>query len=121
MLEKIEKHNKVRIWTSTITTEDYLNMLYVLHLLKTQDKKIEISIVDSTKVPIDDEYPNCAAWNMVCVGDEGVKRLLGYEEKLASKKIDEFLNIWDELVKQNSSLRICVDSKVQSVNETYFD
>lgn len=121
LLNIIDKHNKIRIWISTQKTEDYLNMMLMLYLLKSDNKQREISIVDSVNVPVDARYPNTPAWELACLEPNRIKELLTYEENLSNKKVIELLLEWDEIIKINSSLRIYQNGVIKSVDEDYFD
>lgn len=121
--EKIKKHNKIRIWTSLNNSEDYLSTLYVLHLLKKRSGKMpEVYIIDASQVPINDKTPDINTWNVTCFSENEVKNLLKYEEKLSADNINSLLNIWNDLVQENSPLRICNNNhEIKSVNLDYFD
>lgn len=121
IISKLKLHNKIRIWTSTADTEDYLSMLFILSIMKIHTNNPEVYIVDTTNLPIDDKYPNTPAWNLSCIDADCIKELLKYEEILTSEKISKMVNNWDELVKINSSLRILENGIVKSVDEDCFD
>ncbi|MDK2899115.1 MAG: hypothetical protein PWQ10_302 [Patescibacteria group bacterium] len=121
LLNTLKGHDKVRIWTSTAKTEDYLNMMFVVDLIKSANIEIEISIVDSVNVPVSDRYPETAAWELACLEIDGIKKLLAFEEAVSDEKVNEISQSWRDIVTINSSLRICNDGVIKSVDDNYFD
>jgi len=121
LLNTAKRHNKARIWTSTITTEDYLTMMFVVDLLKSENIDIEINIIDSVNVPISNKYPYTPAWELACLEVDSIKKLLAYEETITYKNTSLIVQKWNDTVKINSPLRICSNSIIKSVNGDNFD
>ncbi|MDP3443766.1 MAG: DUF3658 domain-containing protein [Ignavibacteria bacterium] len=119
--DAVKRHKKIRIWTSTATTEDYLNMLFILDLLWPKNKDLDISVIDSAKVPVREKYPDTPAWELACLETDSIEKLLLFEEKMTNKKAVELMQDWNDIVSKNSSLRICKNGVVESVDDDYFD
>jgi len=121
LFDGIEHHDKIRIWASNLTTEDKLSMMFALHLIKSKNKQVEISLIDPSNLSVHEKYPDTPSWQLACIEDDRIAQLLNFEEKLSEQRIDLILNEWNKIVKDNSSLRICEKGVIRSVDEDYFD
>lgn len=121
LLNAIKRHKEVRIWTSTATTDDYLNMMFVLDLLRSENLDLDIRIIDSVNVPVCDKYPDTPAWELACLEADSIKKLLTFEEKMTDERASQLALDWNDIVSKNSSLRICKNGVIESVEDYYFD
>lgn len=121
LLNLVKSHDKIRIWTSKNTIEDYLNMLFAVHLITNNYPEKKIILVDYLKVLIGDKYPDTPAWSLDVLESDRIEKLLKFEELINSKQINELCSEWDALIKANSTLRISDNGRIDSVDESFFD
>lgn len=121
LLNAAKRHKEIRIWTSTATTDDYLNMMFVLDLLRSENMDLEVIIIDSVNVPVCDKYPDTPAWELACLEADSIRKLLTFEEKMKEERASRLALDWNDIVNKNSSLRICKNGVIESVEDDYFD
>lgn len=121
LLNAVKRHKEVRIWTSTATTDDYLNMMFVSDLLRFENLDLDIRIIDSVNVPVCDKYPDTPAWELACLEVNSIQKLLTFEEKMKQDRASQLALDWNDIVSKNSSLRICKNGAIESVEDDYFD
>ncbi len=101
--EYIPKYDKIRIWSSKSSTDDYLLLLFLCDYLK--EKTTKISVIFS------DDYKNVKSIDALYYKE--INNLLQYEKNLSEQEIKLFSNQWRELVEKNSDLRVLDKQKVK--------
>lgn len=108
--EKIDEDTLIRIWSSKKNDNDYLMLLYTCNYLR--DVTSNISVIFCNEY---NEYVRSIA----ALDAKEIDRLLKYEHKLDKEEIDDYANMWNELVRANSELRILEDGVIK--NKEYKD
>lgn len=112
--EAITRKDKIRIWTSHYNVYSYLIMLYICNILK----NIECDLY----VTYSDEYDNTENYiSPSMMNSKGLENLANLEHKLSKDDIFKFSSIWEELVNNNSEMRILENGIVKSVSINYYD
>ena len=112
--ETIKRNNKIRIWTSHYNIYSYLIMLYICSNLK--NSKCELYVTYS------DEYGNdkyCVSPSMMNLKE--LEKLSKLEHKLSKNDILKFSKIWENIIKNNSEMRVLENGIVKSVSISYYD
>ena len=112
--EAITRKDKIRIWTSHYNVYSYLIMLYICNILK----NIECDLY----VAYSDEYDNTENYiSPSMMNSKELENLANLEHKLSKDDIFKFSSIWEELVNNNSEMRILENGIVKSVSINYYD
>ena len=112
--EAITRKDKIRIWTSHYNVYSYLIMLYICNVLK----NIECDLY----VTYSDEYDNTENYiSPSMMNSKELENLANLEHKLSKDDIFKFSSIWEELVNNNSEMRILENGIVKSVSINYYD
>lgn len=112
--EAITRKDKIRIWTSYYNVYSYLIMLYICNILK----NIECDLY----VTYSDEYDNTENYiSPSMMNSKELENLANLEHKLSKDDIFKFSSIWEELVNNNSEMRILENGIVKSVSINYYD
>ncbi len=112
--EAIKRKDKMRIWTSHYNVYSYLIMLYICNILK----NIECDLY----VTYSDEYGNAENYISPSVmNSKELEILAKLEHKLTKDEIIEYSNMWEEIVKINSEMRVFENGAVKSVSINYYD
>ena len=112
--EAITRKDKIRIWTSHYNVYSYLIMLYICNILK----NIECDLY----VTYSDEYDNTENYiSPSMMNSKELENLANLEHKLSKDDIFKFSSIWEELVNNNSEMRILENGIVKSVSINYYD
>ena len=112
IIDNINKHNKIRVWTSRKDIYSYLVMLYISSIIKKYDYDLYVLYADDYNA----DYLSPSAMN-----SEELKKLLLLEHKLSKNEILNNAKIWDELLYDNSFLRVISNGKVKSVSIDFYD
>lgn len=117
-ISDINEIDTIYLWYGHCNRE-ICGMMYTLYLLR--NKQINVYSVDVSATLIRNNQG--AVWvNSV---SEINSEKLGVYFKLARKmEKDEYIDLseeWSSLIKENSILRSCIDGKMKSVSEDYFD
>lgn len=107
---RIKENENIRIWYSSIDSEDYCFFLYIIYLAQKQN--IKIKTID---VGIDNK------WSITNYDKNEIQEIIKFEEELTEKEINNICKIWNQLEKENSDLRIIESKKIKSVNYEYLD
>ena len=105
----------IRIWC-TNSPGALCDFLYVLY--KCRDKKNPISIIDLPPYSKRTQYGPLISWQKICPGDISKyyhERILSYEQKISLCKK------WEQLVNENTLLRVIVNGQLVSVSEDFYD
>ena len=94
--EYISKYDKIRIWSSNSSTDDYLLLLFLCDYLK--EKTTKISVIFS------DDYKNIKSMDALYYKE--MNELLQYEKNLKVQEIKLLSNQWRKLVEINSDIRV---------------
>lgn len=112
--EAMTRKDKIRIWTSHYNVYSYLIMLYICNILK----NIECDLY----VTYSDEYDNTENYiSPSMMNSKELENLANLEHKLSKDDIFKFSSIWEELVNNNSEMRILENGIVKSVSINYYD
>ena len=112
--EAITRKDKIRIWTSHYNVYSYLIMLYICNILK----NIECDLY----VTYSDEYDNTENYiSPSMMNSKELENLANLEHKLSKDDIFKFSSIWEELVNNNSEMRILENGIVKSISINYYD
>ncbi len=112
--EVIKRKDKIRIWTSHYNVYSYLIMLYICNIVKNIDYELYVTYSD--------EYnndKNCISPSMM--NSKELENLSKLEHKLSKNDILKFSDVWEELVKNNSEMRVLENGIVKSVSINYYD
>lgn len=107
-----KQNYKVRVWSSHISPDSYLLLLFICDCLKNK--------VNSLSVIYSDDYKK-ECYSIGTMTSDEIEKLESYEKKLDSNEITELSKIWNIIVKTNSDLRIIDNGIVKSVDYSYFD
>lgn len=117
--EKLKQHNNVRIWFSSIDSEDYNFFHFIVYLINKINKNIKINIIDvGTIKPIRKIVPT---WSVSCYDTEEIKELLQFTRVLTQEEISNISDEWKMLEQENSDLRIIENKKLKSVSYDFLD
>lgn len=108
--ESVKKAKIIRVWSSHLSCDEYCLLLYICSLFK--DKEIHVIFAEELN------------WNCLTVGMTGpkeVEELLHREHILKKHEIDEYIEEWNKIVLENSSLRHIVNGEVIGVDINFFD
>lgn len=116
-ISKIDSSDILHLWYGS--SRELCGMLYTLELLK--DRKLDIYIINVKETVI---KRNDIALQVRTTGEiipENIEKYVDPKRRLNSNEYKQLLNIWEELKKNNSILRVLKDGRVKSVDENYFD
>ena len=109
----------VRIWFSSIDSEDYNFFTFMVYLINKINKDIKINIIDvGTIKPIEKIVPT---WSISCYDTEEIKELLQFTRVLTQEEISDISDEWKRLEKENADLRIIENKKLKSVSYDFLD
>ena len=108
----IIKKEKIRIWTSNYNVYSFLIMLYMCNIAKKQNCVLYVTYSDD----YDKDYISPSL--MTPIELEELSRL---EHKLTKNEIIKYSNMWEEIVKINSEMRVLESGIVKSVSINYYD
>lgn len=108
----IIKKEKIRIWTSNYNIYSFLIMLYICNIVKNQDCVIYVAYSDD----YNKDYISPSLMSSIEL--EELSRL---EHKLTKDEIIKYSNMWEEIVKINSEMRVLENGIVKSVSINYYD
>jgi len=107
-----KQNYKVRVWSSHISPDSYLLLLFICDCLKNK--------VNSLSVIYSDDYKK-ECYSIGTMTSDEIEKLEAYEKKLDSNEIDKLSEMWNSIVIDNSDLRIIEDDKIKSITYSYFD
>lgn len=107
--EKLKSFNKVRIWYSSIDSEEYCFFLFLVCLISKYD--VEISVIDVGKNKL---------WSVACLNENEIKGVLSLDKVLNLEDKEFFSNKWKQLVYGNKDLRL-IENEVKSFDYDYLD
>jgi hypothetical protein len=113
-IKLLNMHNECRIWMSSSNIESYLNFLYIISILKKSNSSIKIILIDIKSINKDIGF-------VIDFSFEEITTLLPFERVLTDEDIKKYNFEWDNLVKENSILRVLENGITKSANEDYFD
>lgn len=119
--EKIKDYKIVRIWYSSLDSEDYNFFMFIVYLINKLNKNIIIKQVDVGKVKKTDKIKFGASWSLGCYDELEVEGLLDFEKDLSPNQIYNISNEWTRLEKENNDLRIIENGKLKSKQYIYLD
>lgn len=111
IINNIREKNKIRIWTGHNDIYSYLTMLYISSIVRKY--KYELYVLYS------DNYHNYISPSIM--KEVELEKLSKMEYKLSKEEINNNANIWENLVRENSELRIIENSNVKSVSLDYYN
>ena len=107
----IEKE-KIRIWTSNYNIYSYLIMLYICNIAKKQDCVLYVTYSDEYGT----DYISPSLMSSI-----ELEKLSRLEHKLTKDEIIKYSNMWEEIIKINSEMRVLENGTVKSVSINYYD
>ena len=110
--DAINKKEKIRIWTSNYNIYSYLIMLYICNIVKNQNCVLYVTYSD--------EYGKDYISPSLMSSSE-LEELSKLEHKLTKNEIIKYSNMWEEIVKINSKMRVLENGTVKSVSISYYD
>jgi len=111
-IEKIQKNTNVRIWYSSIDSEDNCFFLFAMYLINKYNDKLIVSVIDVGKI---------SANSVCCFLDEEIKDLFKLEQKINKKQLNKYSEKWDNLMNENKDLRLIENDEVKSFDFSYLD
>lgn len=112
IVDNIKQKNKIRVWTGRNDIYSYLIMLYVSNIVKEYNYELYVLYCDD----YNNEYPSPSV-----MMEEELKELSKLEHKLTTEEINNYLNVWNNLVRENSELRVIDSGIVKSVSIDFYD
>ena len=119
--EILNNYRNVRIWYSSLDSEDYNFFIFIVYLINKINKNITISQLDVGKVKKTDKIKFGAYWSLGCYDKLEIEGLLEFEKNLTPEEIKSITKAWKKLEQENSDLRIIENGKIKSVNYEYLD
>lgn len=119
--EKLKDHKTVRIWYSSLDSEDYNFFMFLVYLINKIDNNISIKQVDVGKVNKTDKIKFGASWSLGCYDELEVEGLLEFQNELTTDQMHNISNEWKKFEKENSDLRIIEKGKLKSKQYAYLD
>lgn len=112
IVDNINKKNKIRVWTGRKDIYSYLVMLYICSIIKDYNYELYIIYCDD----YDKNYSSPGVMR-----EEELKKLSKLEHKLTKEEINNNVSIWNNLVNENSDLRVIDSGNVKSVSIDFYD
>ena len=112
IVDNIKQKNKIRVWTGRNDIYSYLVMLYICSIVKDYNYELYVLYCDD----YNNDYPSFSVMK-----EEELKVLSGLEHKLTNEEINNNVNIWNNLVSDNSDLRVIDSGNVKSVSIDFYD
>ena len=117
--EKLKTHDTIRIWYSSMDSEDYNFFTFTVYLINKIKKGITIKTINvGTIEPKGKIVPT---WSVSCYLSEEIKALLKFEKQLSKEEINDISNEWIKLENENADLRIIENKKLKSANYKFLD
>ena len=108
----IDSGRKIRIWTSHTDIYSYLGLLYVCSLIG--DEQCELYVTFSDELNSKFHFPGCLM-------TKELEQLEQLEHRLTKEEIKNYSLLWENVVKNNSQMRVIKDGKILNVNYDYYD
>lgn len=108
----IIKKEKIRIWTSNYNIYSFLIMLYICNIAKNQECILYVTYSDD----YGKDYISPSLMSPI-----ELEKLSRLEHKLTKNEIIKYSDMWEEIVKINSEMRVLEDGIVKSVSISYYD
>ena len=108
----IDSGRKIRIWTSHTDIYSYLGLLYVCSLIG--DKQCELYVTFSDEL-------NSKFYSPGFLMAKELEQLERLEHRLTKEEIKNYSLLWENVVKNNSQMRVIKDGKILNVNYDYYD
>ena len=119
--DKLKCNNTVRIWFSSLDSEDYSFFLFVIYLINKINKEIKINIINAGTIPKNEKLKYGPYWSLGCFSPDEIKELSQFERTLTQEEIQSLSKEWMKLESENSDLRIIDNKKLKSVNYEFLD
>lgn len=119
--DKLKCNNTVRIWFSSLDSEDYSFFLFVIYLINKINKEIKINIINVGTIPKNEKLKYGPYWSLGCFSPDEIKELLQFERTLTQEEINDISNEWTKLENENADLRIIENKKLKSVSYKFLD
>ena len=103
---------KIRIWTSNYNVYSFLIMLYICNIAKKQNCVLYVTYSDE----YNKNYISPSLMNSI-----ELEELSKLEHKLSKNEIIKYSNMWEEIIKVNSEMRVLENGIVKSVSISYYD
>lgn len=108
LIKKIKSSKKVRIWYSSINSEDQNRCLYLVNLILKNSPDCDIYLIDANHYK--KEIYTVAACNL-----KEIQMLNKYQKKLTHEEIYKLSDEWEKLRKENADLRVIKKGQLTSV------
>ncbi len=112
IIDNINKKNIIRVWTGHNHIYSYLIMLFVSSIIKEYNYELYVLYCDD----YNKDYPSPS---VMC--EEELEDLTKFEHKLTKEEIIVNSDTWENLVKENTDLRVIENCNVKSVSLDYYD
>ncbi len=112
IVDNIKQKNKIRVWTGRNDIYSYLIMLYICSIVKDYNYELYVLYCDD----YNNDYPSPSVMK-----EEELKVLSRLEHKLTNEEINNNVNIWNNLVSDNSDLRVIDSGNVKSVSMNFYN
>lgn len=119
--EKLKENKIVRIWYSSLDSEDYNFFMFLVYFINKINKNILIKQVDVGKIKKTNKSKCCASWSLSCYDELEIEEILNFEKELLPKQIYNISKKWKKLERENSDLRIIEKGKLKSERYAYLD
>ncbi len=112
IIKNIVNKNKIRVWTGRKDIYSYLIMLYISSVVKKYKYDLYVLYCDE----YDENYPSPSVMN-----EKELRLLSKLEHKLSVKEINDNVKIWNDLINENTDLRVIDNNDIKSVSFDFYD
>ena len=112
IVDNIIKKNKIRVWTGRKDIYSFLVMLYICSIIQKYNYNLYVLYCDE----YNEDYPSPSV-----MSTKELKKLSKLEHKLTNKEIGDNVKLWDNLINENTELRVISNGFVNSVSIDYYD
>lgn len=117
--EKFQTDEAIRIWSAR-NPAGQCAYYFLCYLLEKYSKSENVHVVEMpTYISVDGELVSYHSWG--CIESKYIKNMLKYQRELSENEIKKMASIWEEKVHENSTLRVVLNGKLISVEESFYD
>lgn len=110
--KSIKNGDKIRIWTTHKEANSYLMLLYICNYFLEADCDLYVLFSDE----LNDDF-----YSPSCMREGELEELSKLEHKLTKQEKQDYSNIWNQVVKNNSNMRIMENNNVKCVSFDYYN
>ncbi len=119
--EKLETHDTVRIWYSSMDSEDYNFFTFMVYVINKIKKNITIKTINVGEIPKTEKLKYGPSWSISCYSEDEIREIMKFEKQLTTEEIDDISIEWIKLENENADLRIIEKQGLKSANYKFLD